>query len=191
MRKSSVFPSAHTPRCQHFLVALKSKNMLVEFPVHIPKFPKAATKPMWAMKFFMAGLQLIILWRHIKCSFNFFNLIQTHHLVHFLAGQIDLPNHQNHQAVGEPLEHPCFIHKMMSSDSSHVAILHNVASLGDCRSARVKITKSLLEGKLPTNIGFHPRWPHGPSPKKKRRNSTMEQLGWRHQWCKSGHWTLP
>lgn len=107
-RNSTAFPSAHTPRCQSFL-----KDMLVESPVHIPNLPKAA-EPTSGMKFFMAGhLQLIILWTHIKCSFNFLNffiLLQTRHLSHFLAGQIDLPNHQKHRsALGEPLEHPCFL----------------------------------------------------------------------------------
>ena len=48
-----------------------------------------------------------------------------------------------------------FIHKNdVFSDSSHVPIkksdtLRNVASLGDCSSARVKITKSLLEKSFP------------------------------------------
>lgn len=56
----------------------------------------------------------------------------------------------------------------MFSDSSHVpikkkwyCILRNVASLGDCRSARVKITKSLLEkrGNVKQRNWLNPRWP--------------------------------
>ena len=129
MRKSTVIPSAHTPRCQSFL-----KDMLVESPVHIPNLPQAA-EPTWGMKFFMAGHLQIILWRHIKCSFNFnfFILLQTRHLSHFLAGQIDLPNHQKHQsAMGEPLEHPCFLISFTKMRCSQIRVMFRSKKVIPC-----------------------------------------------------------